>query len=149
MALIEDIIFSDPVLQRIFFDCRRFAPRSKQSAGEVAGLGMAISDAKVKFMKATTPPLAEYWQRKMRMRWFSSRKLCDGYFIDAPFLMTDGDVEMFARDGRDVANVFNVNKGARAAYWWKYAQRSPPDWGDSTLETRRGRRRGRRRAGRV
>ena len=46
MALIEDVIFSDPVLQRIFFDKRRFAPRSYYSSSQVAiGHGAGLEGA--------------------------------------------------------------------------------------------------------
>ena len=90
MALIEDVIFSDPVLQRIFSDSRRFAARSDFASSLVAGLDMAMSEHKVKFQKATSPALAEYWQRKMRGCWFEIRRHCDGYFMKLPAGHDDG-----------------------------------------------------------
>lgn len=141
MALVEDVIFSDPVLNRIFFDQRRFAPRSDYSSSEVAGLEMAISEDKVKFQKATEPALAEYWQRRMRARWFAIRKLCDGYFMKLPAGHDDGceHVAQFAHDAGSAE--FAIDQRARAAYWFKYAQRRAPAWGDSAYSEPRRRRR--------
>ena len=141
MALIEDVIFSDPVLQRIFFDQRRFAPKSDLKAGKIAGLDMAISEDKVKFQKATEPALAEYWQRTMRSRWFVIRSLADGYFIRLPSMIPDDGCEHvveFAHENRD--KCFQVDFKARAAFWQRYAQRWPPDWRRARRRSR-GRRR--------
>lgn len=129
MALIEDVIFSDPVLLRIFFDERRLAARSKQSAGAVACLEWSISERKVEFQKEKHPGVAEYWQRLMRSDWFAARKLCDGYFIALPAGHADGceHVELFAHDAGSAA--FEIDARARAAYWYKYAQQAAPVWG--------------------
>ncbi len=127
MALTEDIIFSDPVLQRIFFDERRLAPRMKSSAAVVINHWYSITEYKILFQKEKRPAVAEYWQRKMRARWFVARKLCDGYFAD--MLGHDDGCEhvVVFRHANDAA-IFNVDQRARAAYWFKYAQRGPPEW---------------------
>ena len=142
MALIEDVIFSDPVLQRIFFERRRFAPRSDYASSFVAGLERAISEQKIKLQKATEPAIAEYWQRKMRAAWFEIRKLCDGYFLDDVFAMHDDGCEhvgLFAHDSDSTE--FAINWQARQSYWFKYAQRRAPAWGDAAYSLRRRRRR--------
>jgi hypothetical protein len=142
MALVEDVIFSDPVLKRIFFDDRWFAARSAYAQSQVAGLDMAISEDKVEFQKASTPAQAEYWQRKMRGKWFDIRKLCDGYHIKFPIAGFDDGcehVELFAHDAD--SDAFAVDMRARAAYWFKYAQRRAPAWGDSAYSEPRRRRR--------
>lgn len=146
MPLTEDIIFSDPALQRIFFDERRVAPRSDGSAGKVANHWYAISEYKVAFLKEKRPPVAEYYQGKMRAHWFALRKLCDGYFLQLPAGHDDGceHVETFAHaDGGDA---FKIDSTARAAYWYRYARQSPPPWGDTGYgPPRRRKYRGRRR----
>ncbi len=144
MALVEDVIFSDPVLQRIFFEKRRFAARSDSASSLIAGLGMAISEHKVEFQKAKEPALAEYWQRKMRAAWFEIRRLCDGYFMTLPAGHNDGCEHVTAFEHENGSLVFHPNYTARAAYWYKYAQKSPPPWGETTYGTPRRRRRRRR-----
>ena len=128
MALTEDIIFADPVLQQIFFDKRRFAPRSDYSSSQIAGLETAISEDKVQFQRAKTPALAEYWQRKMRARWFVIRNLADGYFIDWPadYSADCECVKQFAHENSD--KCFQVDFKARAAIWYRYGRRAPPEW---------------------
>lgn len=141
MALTENIILADPVLRRIFFDNRRFAARSKHSAGIVSQLVASIAEAKIQFQKETRLAVAEYWQRLMRADWFAARKLCDGYFLDLPAGHSDGceHVRLFAHDAGDAA--FEINVRARDAYWWKYEQREAAPWGDRTADKYRRRRR--------
>ncbi len=140
MALIEDVIFSDPVLQRIFFDKRRLAPRMKSSAALVINHWYAITEYKILFQKAKRPAAAEYYQRKMRARWFAARKLCDGYFMEMPGLSGVGEqVRVFAFD--NAAAAFFIDPRARAAYWFKYAQRAPPKLAYCEARSQRGSRR--------
>lgn len=140
------VIFSDPVLLRIFFDLRRFAPRSKRGAGAVASHDQTISEYKVKFLKTKRVAVAEYWQHKMRQEWLEIRELCDGYFIDLPAGHDDGceHVEQFAYASD--ADELKPNWKARAAYWYRFEQRSPPAWpGHNTAWNKRITRRRRRR----
>lgn len=128
MALAEDIIFADPILQRIFFDGRRFAPRdTPENVAAVSCLEMAITDDKVIFLKATKLATAEALQIKMRARWFLIRRRCDGYFLKMPAGYSDGceHVEGF----RHVSNAryFNVDRKRRSALWWRYERHAPPD----------------------
>ncbi len=146
-ALAEDIIFSDPVLQRIFFDPRRVAPRTEYSAGHVSNHWHSIAECQVIFLKTKRMQTAEAMQYEMRAHWFALRKLCDGYFIDMPCGYSDGceHVELFAHDTGSPE--FEIDMRARAACWCKYAQRQPPPWGDRTADKyrrRRHRHRGRR-----
>ena len=129
MALTEDIIFSDPVLQRIFFDERRLAARFKQSAGHVAGIEAIITQTKIEFQKEKSPGRAEQLQRLMRMEWFAARALCDGYFIKPPPGFSDKrqHVELFAHDAGSAC--LEIDARARTAYWYKYAQQAAPVWG--------------------
>ena len=128
MALVEDIIFSDPVLQRIFFDGRRFAPRSEHAAGEISNLHQTIAEMQVDFLKADTIAIGEYWQRKMRARWFVIRGLSDGYFMTMPAGHDDGceHVVQFAHENAD--KCFQIDFKARAALWRRHARRPPPPW---------------------
>ena len=128
MSLTEDIIFSDPVLQRIFFDNRPFAPWSDTAAGEVAALDMQISVLKVRFLKERSIEHAEVLQKTMRVGWFAIRKRCAGYFLELPAGHDDGcqHVLMFLHETRDPA--FHVDFRARKALWLRYARRSPPRW---------------------
>ncbi len=126
--LAEDIIFSDPVLQRIFFDPRRVAPRTKYSAGDVNIHWHSIAECQVIFLKTKRMQTAEAMQYEMRAYWFALRKLCGGYFIDMPCGYSDGceHVEMFAHENS--GKCFQVDFKARAAIWRRYARRTPPDW---------------------
>lgn len=124
MALAEDIIFTDPVLQRISFDERRFAPRF----GHVADINILehdITDAKVRFLKAKRLEVIEPLQIKMRQCWFEIRTLCDGYFIKMPAGHDDGceHVQVFAHDNLDTC--FRINGRTRVARWYKHCGRPP------------------------
>lgn len=124
MALAEDILFIDPVLQRIFFDPRRFAPRSPKAAGRVSCLWFAISEAKIKFLKTKDPEYAERLQMVMRNRWFDIRGLCDGYFVEMPGGYVDGceHVRAFEHDNR--APEFSIDERQRAALWYRHKRRT-------------------------
>lgn len=125
MPLATDIILSDPVLQRIFFDVRLFAPRRRQVAS-VNNLLQNIADQSVWFLKAKRIALAEPEQLKMRRAWFAARDLSDGWFIELPAGHDDGctHVMAFAHDNLDAA--FCIDLRARAALWHRYARRSAP-----------------------
>ncbi len=129
MALIEDIIFSDPVLQRIFFDGRRFAPRSDRqfSVATVQNLESAITDAKVLFLKTKNLKTAERLQGEMRKNWFKIRRLCDGYFLTLPAGHSDGceHVQVFAHENASLA--FHIDAGKRYAIWRRYEKTTAPD----------------------
>ncbi len=129
MALPEYIIFSDPVMQRVFFDGRAFAPR--RIAGEVEAavtcLEMSIAEDKVIFLKAKQLPAAEKIQIRMRRRWFAIRKLCDGYFLKMPAGYSDGCEHIEAFRYASNARVFNVDARQRYALWRRYEKRPPPD----------------------
>lgn len=125
MALTEDVIFTDPVLQRIFFDQRRFAPRATQEAA-VTNLEYDITDAKLQFSKAKRLQELEPMQIGMRRRWFEIRTRCDGYLMKLPAGYDDGceHVTVFAHDNLDPC--FRIDVRKRYALWRRYAQRVPP-----------------------
>lgn len=125
MALTEDVIFTDPVLQRIFFDERRFAPRATHEAA-VTNLEYDITDAKVKFLKEKRLEILESLQMRMRQRWFDIRTLCDGYLMKLPGGHDDGceHVTVFAHDNLDPC--FSIDARKRYALWRRYAQTAPP-----------------------
>jgi hypothetical protein len=124
MAPAEDFLFIDPVLQRIFFDPRRFAPKSPAVAGRVSNLWFAISEAKIKFLKTKDPEYAERLQMVMRNRWFDIRRLCDGYFVEMPAGYADGceHVRAFEHDNR--AREFAIDEKQRQALWYRYGRRT-------------------------
>ena len=127
MALAESIIFSDPVMQRIFFDGRRVAPRhTPKNVGAVTCLQMAIAEDMVIFLKAKKLPAAEAIQIRMRRRWFAIRRRCDGYYLKMPAGYSDAceHIEAFryARNARQ----FNVDAKQRYALWRRYEQKTAP-----------------------
>ncbi len=135
-ALAEDIIFSDPALQRIFFDPRRVAPRTEYSAGHVSNHWHSIAECQVIFLKTKRMQTAEAVQYEMRAHWFALRKLCDGYFIDMPCGYSDGceHVVQFEHGAGD--EWFQIDFNKRAALWRRYARRSAPSWRSARRRTR-------------
>lgn len=124
MALAEDILFIDPVLQRIFFDPRRFAPRSPKVSGRVCNLWFAISQAKIKFLKTKDLEYAERLQMIMRNRWFDIRRLCDGYFVEMPAGYVDGCEHVRAFEYGNGAREFAIDEKQRAALWYRHGRRT-------------------------
>jgi hypothetical protein len=125
MALPEDIILADPVLQRIFFDPRTVAPRSQHHAATVATLYYRISEITVLFMKAKKLREAERLQGIMRRHWFRIRELCDGYFVRFPPCYSDSaeHVQVFRHDAG--AAEFAIDRNRRRALWHRHEQRAP------------------------
>ncbi len=125
MALPEDIIICDPVLQRIFSDPRTVAPRSKHHAANVTTLQYRITELSIIFMKAKKLPEAERLQAIMRRHWFKIRELCDGYFVRFPPCYSDSaqHVQAFRHDA--AAAEFAIDRRRRMALWDRYEQRTP------------------------
>lgn len=100
MDLCTDLVFTDPVLQRVFFDGRCLAPKS----GHDAIVHMAeyeISRLKVLLQKARDLDFAEDLQAQIRRQYFLARRHCDGYLITMPAGHDDGceHVMMFEHGG--------------------------------------------------
>ena len=136
MSMTEDVIFSDPVLRRIFFDGRRFAPQSESKTATVNLHLWAITEKKRFFLKTKNIETAERLQLGMRAHWLALREFCDGYFIDIP--VGDGceHVVEFAHDRLD--QCFAIDFRARSACWHRYGRRTAPPW--RTVAARLGRR---------
>lgn len=125
MGLCEEILAADPALARALLDKRRFAPKSGRE-GIVNIELFDISQLTVEFQKARSLEHAEALQRRIRGKWFLVRSHCDGYFSKLPAGHDDGceHVQAFARAPAD----FGVDRRARAALWYRHAQRPPPPW---------------------
>ncbi len=125
MSLTEDVIFSDPVLQRVFFDPRRLAPMFGRDA--IVNIALhKISLLEVEFLKAKTADLAEQLAWRIRRYYFLARRHCDGRHLGyLERLVADGcqHVELFAHNEREP--VFNIDYRARAAYRHRYTYRPP------------------------
>lgn len=136
MDIATEILFTDPVLQRIFLDGRRFAPRSENYAGEISKLHQTIGEMQVAFLKADSIAVAEYWQQKMRARWFVIRNLSDGYFMTMPAGHDDGCEHIVGFVHENNNKCFQVDFKKRAALWHRYARRSAPSWVQSRSRSR-------------
>ena len=101
----------------------------------------AIAEDQVRFLKARTIAAAESLQIRIRNRWFSIRRLSDGYFMAMPARGNDGceKIMQFAHDGLD--RCFAIDLRARAACWHRYGRREQPPW--RTVAPKLGRRRAR------
>ena len=155
VSLHEDLIFSDPVLQRVFFDARRFAPTPGKEA-DVYQLLSRIAEREVAFHKARTIeglerltlgemirvkyrptvgdeadddkpcPKFRYIRRAgMREMYFQVRALCDGYYFDQLTLAGDGCQHVLMFAHEKFDPVFRPQYSARFHLWQKYARRRP------------------------
>ena len=122
MDLCTDLMFTDPVLQRVFLDGRQFAPRHGHDA-IVNIADYEITRLKLLLLKATSVEFAERVQYRIRRQYFLMRRHCDGYFVRLPAGHCDGcqHVLMFAHDDTDA--FFNVDYQARSAYRHRHRAR--------------------------
>lgn len=133
MAFHEDIILADPVLERVFFDTRRFAPMPGHDAIVNTAL-YAIAALMAPFLNARTVEGAEkfvdgYSHRGrychgIRHYYFLARRHSEGYYLDTLADQVGDDCEhvgLFAHERDDA--IFNIDYQARAAYRYRYKHR--------------------------
>lgn len=123
MDLCTEMIFTDPVVQRVFFDARRLAPRW----GHDAIVNIAeyeISRLKVLLQKAIDVDFAESMQQQIRRQYFLARRHADGYVVDWAAGYDDGceHVVMFAHGNDD--HFFNIDHRARSRIRHRHKFRS-------------------------
>jgi len=99
MTLCTELLLVDPVLQRVFFDARRFAPKKGHDA--IVNIAeWSISEMKVLLQKSRDFQKADSLRRRIRRQYRIARSHSDGYFIDLPGGYDDKceHVVMFAPD---------------------------------------------------
>jgi hypothetical protein len=129
MGVTEELLELDPVLQRVFFDDRHFAPLPDHAA--IVDIKLyELSELKQRWYRVRDLEVAEALQVRMRECWFSLRRHCEGYHIALPCGHDDKcqHVVEFKHRGRDAVAAFDIDHRARAALWYRYKQRPPPPW---------------------
>lgn len=126
ITLAQRVIMTDPVLQRLAFNMRAIEPLPGHDA-IVNCLLWDISQMMRNLEKSETLRQAEYWQKRLRARWFAVMRHSEGFRMRLPAGHDDGcvHVELF-RDDTDRAAQPNMRH--RAALWFRYEQRPPPSW---------------------
>lgn len=123
MAVAEELIHADPALHSALCETRRFVPKHGHEA--IVNIELfALAELTVDFQKAASIERAEQLQRRIRAKFFLIRSHCDGWAVEIPGDDGCEHVQAFARRPAD----FSINRRARAALWYRYAQRPPPPW---------------------
>ncbi len=83
MTLCTELLLVDPVLQRVFFDARRFAPKKDHDA--IVNIAeWSISEMKVLLMKSGDFRKADSLRRRIRRQYAIARSHSAGYFVALP-----------------------------------------------------------------
>lgn len=132
MALCEDIIFADPVLQRVFLSdlqmCakpgtfvhynRRHRATRVTFEAELNCLDAAISELKVDFFKTKNFYEADRLRLRIRNLWFQARDCSEGYFLRLP--SPGSHVALFSHDCK--ASVFSADLSKLAGIRIRYTK---------------------------
>ena len=113
----------DPVLQRVFFDGRRLAPKF----GHDAIVNIAeyeISRLKVLLQKATSIYVAESLQTQIRRQYFLTRSHADGYVADMRAGYDDGCQHVVMFEYRNDDDFFDLDFRKRAELRHRHRFRS-------------------------
>ena len=123
MSLHEAVIFSDPVLQRVFFDERLFAPEPGHEVTVNDAL-YKITGLKVQFYKATSVEECERIARQMRHHYFRARRYSMGYRYEwLENLLNEPGRHTLLFEHDEHSKVFSVDYRARAAYRHRFNAR--------------------------
>lgn len=122
MALCTALIFTDPVLQRVFFDGRCLAPKGGHDA-IVHIAEYEISRLKVLLQKAKSVEFAEQLQAKIRRQYFLARRHSDGYFMSMPAGYDDRCEHVVRFEHANEDRFFDIDSRARAAYRHRFEYR--------------------------